>query len=241
MHTLTVEIDQAIATRFPAITIGGFAVGRLGGATKKIDSTGLLKQAIADLSARGLTPATLGDDPLIAGWRAAFQLQGLKPSKYRTSPDALARRALRGDSVQTQLPLVNAYNAISLRFLTPLGAYDLDRLPEQHMTLRFARPASDTFAPLGAEAANMPLLPTVAVYAMGDEILCWGFNHRDSRLACLQPQTEAAVFFSEGVVQEHRVGIVSALSALRQLLLEAGAVVSNVAVSDHSGVCTVRL
>ena len=131
--------------------------------------------------------------------------------------------------------MVNVYNAVSLCFLTPLGAYDRERLPEQHMVLRFAHPASDTFAPLGADASSMPLLETVAVYASGDTILCWGFNHRDSQLACLQPQTDAAAFFSEGVVREHRDGIVAALSALRQLLLEAGAAVGDVAVTDRSG------
>jgi len=235
MYTLRVEIDQAIAERFPAITIGGLAVGNLRVATAQLDSTGRLEQALATLSARGLTPANLGDDPRIAGWRDAFRLQGLKPSKYRTSPDALARRALRGDSIQTPLPLVDVYNAVSLHFLTPLGAYDLERLPAQHMVLRFARPASDTFVPLGAEASSMPLLETVAVYASGDTILCWGFNHRDAQLACLQPHTDAAVFFSEGVVHEHRDGIGAALSALRQLLQEAGAAVGDVAITDRSG------
>lgn len=235
MPQVTVEIDQAIAARFPAITIGGFTVCGLRGAAEKLDSQGLLVQAMATLSARGLTPANLGDDPRIAGWREAFRLQGLKPSKYRTSPDALARRVLRGDSLQTPLPLVDIYNAVSLHFLTPLGAYDLERLPDQHMVLRFARPASDTFAPLGAEASSMPLLETVAVYASGATILCWGFNHRDSQLACLQPHTDAAVFFSEGVVREHRDGIGAALSALRQLLREAGAAVGDVAVTDRSG------
>jgi len=235
MQTLTVEIDPAIAERFPDIAIGGFTVGGLRAAAGQIDSSSLLEQASADLAAQSLTPDTLGGDPRITGWRTAFQRQGLKPSRYRTSPDALARRALRGDRVQTALPIVNAYNAISLRFLTPLGAYDLDRLPGRHMALRFARPTSDTFAPLGAEASSMPLLPTVAVYAMGDEILCWGFNHRDSRLACLQPETDTAVFFSEGVMAQHRDGMCSALSALRQLLRDVGTVVSTVQVTDRHG------
>jgi hypothetical protein len=61
------------------------------------------------------TSDNLGDDPGIAGWREAFRLQGLKPSRYRTSPEALARRVLRGDRIQTTLPVVNAYNAVSVR------------------------------------------------------------------------------------------------------------------------------
>jgi hypothetical protein len=60
------------------------------------------------------TSDNLGDDPGIAGWREAFRLQGLKPSRYRTSPEALARRVLRGDRIQTTLPVVNAYNAVSV-------------------------------------------------------------------------------------------------------------------------------
>jgi lysyl-tRNA synthetase class 2 len=235
MQKLIVEVDPEIATRFPYIMIGGFTVRGLHIAAERIDDTRLLEQAIADFSKQGLTTASLSENPSLAGWRQAFQVQGLKPSRYRTSPEALARRALRGDSLQTALPIVNAYNAISLQFLAPLGAYDLERLPGRHMVLRFARPASDTFTPLGADASSMPLLETVAVYAMADEILCWGFNHRDSHLTCLQPETTMAAFFSEGVIPQHHASLVAALSALRQLFFEAGAAVGDVTATDRNG------
>ena len=58
MHTLTVEIDQAIVTRFPEIRIGGFTAWGLQGTAAHLDSTALLEQARASLAARGLTPVT---------------------------------------------------------------------------------------------------------------------------------------------------------------------------------------
>src|SRR5437868_12467124 len=99
MHKLTVEIDQAVAARFPDITVSGFIVHGLRTAADKLNGTQLLQEAVASLSEHGVTSATLGEEPRIAAWRNAFRLQGLKPSRYRTSPDALARRVLRGDSI----------------------------------------------------------------------------------------------------------------------------------------------
>src|SRR5919205_2553318 len=76
--------------------------------------------------------------PKIAAWRQAFSQFGARPSKYQASIEALVRRARRGDALPPINAMVAVYNALSLRFVVPVGGDDLDlvsggvhlRLPE---------------------------------------------------------------------------------------------------------------
>ena len=89
-------------------------------------SSAVLDGAEQHLRARGLTrPA---DDPHIAAWRAAFSAFGAKPSKYPCSAEALASRVLKGGTLPRVNVLVDLYNAVSVRALTPVGGEDLDHL-----------------------------------------------------------------------------------------------------------------
>src|SRR6185295_4345605 len=70
--------------------------------------------------------AELVAHPKIAAWRQAFSQFGARPSKYQASVEALVRRARRGDALPPINALVAVYNAVSLRFLVPVGGDDLD-------------------------------------------------------------------------------------------------------------------
>jgi DNA/RNA-binding domain of Phe-tRNA-synthetase-like protein len=63
--------------------------------------------------------------PQVAEWREAFRAFGAKPQRTRPSVEALLRR------VETGLPridrITDAYNAVSVACLLPVGGEDLDR------------------------------------------------------------------------------------------------------------------
>lgn len=223
MSTLTLEIAADVAEKFPDITVGGFVVHRLDEAAGRLPSSTALSETTARaLGEIGLTTATVTEDSRIAAWRSAFAACLLKPSKYRSSVEALVRRSLKGDRVEVS-PVVDLYCAVSAKSLAPLGGYDLDRLPSRSVSVRFARPAADRFNPLGGSAGDMTLSPSVVVYACGAEVICWGFNHRDSQSTCLTPRSRSAVFFSESVYSVHREPLSNALKELRATLVLAGA------------------
>lgn len=90
------------------------------------ESDALLAEAERHLLARGL--ARPADDPHLAAWRAAFSAFGAKPSRYLSSAEALAARALKGDGLPRINRLVDLYNAISVRHLIPVGGEDADAL-----------------------------------------------------------------------------------------------------------------
>lgn len=86
--------------------------------------------------------------PAIAAWRTAFRSMGINPGKYRPAAEALARRAVRGDSLQLGDPLVDLGTLASLEHLTPVGMHRVDELTEP---LRLGHAGGDeTFRPFGA-------------------------------------------------------------------------------------------
>ena len=230
METLVCEIDKNVATAFPDLIVGGFLVSNLTEAARRIDTGPLMEKAQQELLSQGITVANLVDDPRIAGWRAAFKQMGLKPSTYKGSAEQLGRRLLKGEQIKTPLPAVNLYCAVSAHYLAPIGAYDLARLPEQHVVVRFARPDIDVFAPLGGRSEDMPISPEIVVYGCDREIICWAFNHRDSKNTCLTENTETAAFFSEGVSSEHKGPLIASLETIRGLLAKNGAIVGQLCV-----------
>lgn len=224
MHNnMNIVIDHSLLARFPDLLVGGFLVDELRVAAGSVDPAPLTLAANAALAARAITVDNLVQDPRIAKWRQAIRECGVSASQYRSSPEQLARRLLRGDAIKTPVPMVSAYCMISAKHLAPLGGYDVDRLPMREVVLREARPDSDRFDPLGARPEDMPLTPRVVVYGCGDDIMCWGFNHRDSAVTCLQSDTKTAVFIGEGAYTEQHAALRRALDELRELLLAQGA------------------
>lgn len=225
---LAVSLSETVITRFPGAMVGAFCVARLQEALTHIDDQALLCDARMKVSGLGLSTETLGEHPLIAGWRQGYKQCGVKPSKYRSSIEALMRRAVRGDDLAIPVRLVNVYNAVSIRNMAPLGGYDAAKLPETPIQLRLADPARDRFAPLGAEPSAFPLSADLVIYGAGDEVLCWGFNGRDSAATCLDDHTDEAVFFTECAIVDHHGPARAVLEDLSALLASAGADCSSI-------------
>ena len=133
----------------------------------------------------------------------------------------------KGDAAS--LPLVDVYCDVSARHLAPLGAYDTARLPSTGVVLRLADPDADTFHPLGAKDGEMPLTPSVAVYACGHEVICWAYNCRDSRDTCLTEDTDTGLFIGEAVTAAQQDALRAALADLAQRLTAGGAAVGSAA------------
>jgi DNA/RNA-binding domain of Phe-tRNA-synthetase-like protein len=196
MTKMTISISSDILAVFPAMTIAGCRV--------LIPDASSLSSAISDLSAQAKIVASEIDriDPItslpqIACWRRAYGKIGVKPSKFHSSIEALFRRFKKGQDIATGLPIVDFYNLISLTEKAPIGAYDASKLTTSEIQMRCANPETDSFDPLGGQADGFPLNPSLAVYASGADILCWGFNTRDSKLVCVDEHTREVLFFSE--------------------------------------------
>lgn len=233
MEALTFTIENEVIARFPEIRVAALAVADLPVAAGRLAHTSdLFQDARAALLSAGITADAIAQDARIRDWREAFAKCGLKPSTFRSSPEQLARRLLKGQSISTPLAIVNAYCAISARHLAPMGGYDLAKLPQKSIHLRLAQPQRDTFEPLGGRPEDMPITSEVVVYASGEKIICWAFNFRDSATTSLAQHTEAAVFFSEAVNLSQHESVLQSLSDLKLLLESHGATTGSIAEAD---------
>lgn len=220
---LNIAIDTDVHSEYPEVIVGAFSAAGLG-RLELGSATPLFDDARGRLTHNGLTVENLTRHPAVAAWRDTFQRSGLKPSTFKSSPEQLARRILKGEAISTQFSLVDLYCAVSVRHLAPLGAYDLSCLPAAEVTLRRGK-AGDVFRPLAGRAEDMPITGRTVLYASLNEVLCWGWNHRDSRTTCLRSTTTEAVFMGEGVCGEHAGRLREALGDLRERVREAGGTV----------------
>ena len=104
------------------------------------------------------------------------------------------RRASKSSAPVSINPLVDFYNAVSLKFLVPAGGYDLDDL-KNDMVLRFSKPG-DSFLAMDAEE-RLELPEGEICYADGNEIITRHFVWKQSRHAILTLESKNAIFISE--------------------------------------------
>jgi DNA/RNA-binding domain of Phe-tRNA-synthetase-like protein len=62
----------------------------------------------------------------LSAWAQVFQRFGAKPQRTPCSAEALRKRFLRDGSLPRANPIVDLYNAISLRYAVPVGGENLD-------------------------------------------------------------------------------------------------------------------
>jgi DNA/RNA-binding domain of Phe-tRNA-synthetase-like protein len=77
------------------------------------------------------------EHPRVKVWREAFTKVGVSSSKYYSSIESLLRRALKGGPFPRINPVVDLYNAVSLKHLVPMGGHALAPL-EGDISLTFA-------------------------------------------------------------------------------------------------------
>lgn len=220
-HAVDVAIADEVVARFPEVLVGGFVAVELqslrAGSWPRTEHV----PVVGDLVEHGN----------IRAWRKAIGACGLKPSRYKSSAEQLARRYLKGERIDSGIPAVDLYCDVGARHVSPFGAYDLDRLPVPRIELRTPRPG-DTFTPLGSRGDDMPLTEEVVVYGSGDRVICWAWNHRDAADTALHAGSAAAAFLGEAAYGEQHASLRAALEDLAATLRAAGVVVGATAFAD---------
>ncbi|WP_392431314.1 B3/4 domain-containing protein [Yersinia sp. HM-2024] len=64
-------------------------------------------------------------DSHLAAWAEVFQAFGAKPKRTPSSADALRKRVLRDGTMAALDPVVDLYNAVSLRYAVPVGGENI--------------------------------------------------------------------------------------------------------------------
>jgi DNA/RNA-binding domain of Phe-tRNA-synthetase-like protein len=153
----------------------------------------------------------------IIPYRMAFSELGFNPNKYLSSIEAMVKRVAKGGDLPSINPVVDLANAVSLKYMLPLGAHDLDAL-EGDIAVRLAVPG-DTFIPLG-ETAEEAVDPGELVYADSKRIRTRRWIWRQSDKGKITAESRNIFFPIDGFKGENCNRMLEARNQLAALLEE---------------------
>jgi DNA/RNA-binding domain of Phe-tRNA-synthetase-like protein len=187
-------IDEAFRSLFPEAQIGVIVTSVIDNRRARDEAAHELVTAIAEAQAT-VTDEDLAAHPAVAPWREAYRRFGVKPSAHRSSIEGLLR-SIRSRGVPSVNPLVDLYNAVSLRHLLPCGGEDLDAI-QGDLRLTVAA-GGEGFVPLGG-SEPLPPQPGEVVYADDAGIVCRAWNWREAERTKLTDATRRAVLVIEAL------------------------------------------
>jgi DNA/RNA-binding domain of Phe-tRNA-synthetase-like protein len=188
------RVEADVLALFPDATV---AIAVVRGIDNRVDDPEIwpMLETEIERAAASVSDGEISQHPAVAPWRAAFAQFGVKPSKYRSSIEAMLRSAQSG-RLRSINPLVDLYNTISLRHLLPVGGEDLAKIVGD---IRLTRAHGDElFIPLGAEAPESPP-PGAVIYRDDESVICSCWNWREAERTMLIETTTDAVLVIESI------------------------------------------
>jgi len=157
----------------------------------------------------------LKEHECIIPYRDTFKELGINPNKYMSSIEAMAKRASKGNMLPSINPIVNLVNALSLKYILPMGAHDIDSL-EGEIAVRFSK-EGDIFTPLGEE--NTEILQTgELVYADINRIRTRRWIWRQSDIGRIDKKSTNILFPIDGFISSNKENVIKATEELENLL-----------------------
>ena len=156
------------------------------------------------------------DVPQVADWRAAYRAFGAKPQRTRPSVEALLRR------LDTGLPridrITDAYNAISIAHMVPVGGEDLDHYQGPARLVRATGDENfDTMAH-GEPVVEHPK-PGEVIWRDDAGVTCRQWNWRQCTRTRITPATTNAIFIIDALAALGPNGLTAAGNDLASSLM----------------------
>ena len=147
----------------------------------------------------------------IIPYRNAFQKLGFNPNKFAPSVEALITRILKGGQIPNINNVVDLANAISIKYILPIGAHDID-LVQDDIKVRFSM-NGDTFVPFGA-AQPETLETGELVYASGSKIKTRRWIWRQSEQGKITEKSTNIFFPIDGFSKDNYDSVIKARDEL---------------------------
>ncbi len=195
MTNFNYRIADEIFQRFPGYVRGVVIAHDLANGPSPPALIELLREAEASVRAR-VKPEAVAEEPRIKSWREAYRAFGAKPAEFRSSIEAMSRRALKSDQLRSINALVDIGNLISLRYLLPAGAHAIDLLAGD-IALRPATGA-EQFIAFGSAETEHPLAGEI-IFAEGDTVLTRRWTWRQGQHTLTLPESRAVEFNIDGL------------------------------------------
>jgi DNA/RNA-binding domain of Phe-tRNA-synthetase-like protein len=195
MTNIYYSIADEIFDHFPEFLRGVVVAKNVVNRASPPELVKLLRDAEASLKEQ-LNTEMLIAHPRIVSWREAFRSLGIKPSEYRPSLEAMARRVINGNELPSINALVDIGNIISLRRLLPVGGHSLNGI-QQEIALRTAT-GEEEFIPFGSDQMEHPAKGEF-IFAEGDAVLTRRWVWRQSNHTLTELSTTFIEFNLDGL------------------------------------------
>lgn len=208
------KIERKIFSAIPNLFVGVVIAKGVDNTKQYKEIDTLLDKAIKEAQLRfANTNVKLNKD--ILSYREAFQALSINPNKFPCSVEAMFARISKGKGLPHINPLVDLNNALSLKYIIPMGTHDLNRSVED-VEMRYAV-EGDTFVPFGStEQENIP--PGEVVYAVGHEIRTRRWTWRQSEYGKITPATSYVFFPIDGFVDKNKHEVEKIIAELSNIL-----------------------
>ncbi|HFI0213731.1 TPA: B3/4 domain-containing protein [Streptococcus suis] len=205
-------VDSSFWSLFPDAKIGVLLLKDYKTPAQSPDELVKLLEESNGIAQKFLSEDTFSENEVIQTYRQAYQKFKTKKGA-RSSIEALLKRSASDRPVSTISPLVDIYNAASLRFGLPCGAEDIDTfVGDLHLTVTEGR---DEFYLIGDEV-NQPTLPGEVCYKDDKGAVCRCFNWRDGERTMITDETKNAFLVMELVNSDRVEDLENALDFISQ-------------------------
>ncbi len=207
------RVDQSVFELFPNARFAAVALRGASNTGTNPEIEQLLDDAAARVQAQfsGVDPKSLAN---IAVWRETFSARGWTPSKYLSSIEALVRRLAKGGDMPRINAAVDLANSVSLSYLVPIGAHDLDTAPHG-IEVRLTRP-DDRFRPMGDTPDEAPNDGEI-VYVHQHDVRTRRWVWRQSRTGLLSQDATNILFPIDGFTPQTASAVYGAAERLTEL------------------------
>ena len=175
----------------------------------------LLQQSIAAIEEK-FAAAKAKESPEIAPYREAFQKLGMNPNKFMSSIEAIATRIEKKKGFPSINPVVDLGNAMSIKYLLPMGAHDIDAASGD-IQVRFSR-QGDQFTPFGETAAEI-LEAGELIYSAGERVKTRRWIWRQSEEGKVTQDSQNVFFPIDGFSDHNLNRVIAARDELAELLV----------------------
>ena len=187
-------VDREIFEKFPGVRLGAVVALGVNNSKEKMFLELLRNQEEA--TRKKFENIEISNYSLIEPWREIYRKFGSKPSEYSSLVEALIKRVAKGKELSDINALVNLYNALSLKYVMPFGAEDLDKV-KGDIRLAFAK-GDEAGVYLGSDDVVACDKDEVA-YLDDLGFVCRKWNWREGKRTMLTSETKNAVLVTEAV------------------------------------------
>jgi DNA/RNA-binding domain of Phe-tRNA-synthetase-like protein len=175
---------------------------------------------IAGLLAREIEKAVVDgerrlSETRVAAWQDTYRRFGANPKRHSSSIERLLRRIATGGSLPPINPLVDLYNAVSLRHRLPVGGEDLAKLEGDLELVRAGRDERPVV--LLGDAEAHPPRPGEVIYRDLNGAVCRRWNWKEAERTKLTTETRSGVLVVEALEAVPAADLEAALEELAHL------------------------